>query len=242
MATFFAALDTFLKVHTVLACAIGSVIGFIIGAIPGLGPTVGVALAIPFSLRFDHTIALTLFMGIYSGAEFGGCISSILINVPGTGAAAATTLDGFPMAKQGRAITAISISTTSSAFGGCLAPLILILLLPVMSKIILIFGTPEFFLLSLLGITCIAAVSKGSMLPGLITGAFGLMLCTVGIAPTGMDMRYTFGSVLLFDGFDFLPAIIGVFGVAEMLKLVKSTDSGISQSVALSGSRLKASG
>ena len=237
MATFIASLIEFSQVHIVLSCAIGSVIGFIIGAIPGLGPTVGVALAIPFSLRFNHNVALMLFMGIYSGAEFGGCISSILINVPGTGAAAATVLDGFPMAKKGRAITAISISTTASAFGGILAPLILILMLPIMSKIILIFGTPEFFLLSILGLTCIAAVSKGSMLPGLITGAFGLMLCTIGIAPSGIEQRYTFGSMLLFDGFDFLPAIIGVFGVAEMLKLIRSNDSGISETISLSGSR-----
>jgi putative tricarboxylic transport membrane protein len=237
--TLLSSIQLFFHVNVIISCALGSILGFVIGAIPGIGPAVGVALVIPFSLAFSPEVALTLFMGIYSGAEFGGCVSAILMNVPGTGSAAATVLDGFPMAKQGKAITAISIGTTASAFGGMLSPLVLIALLPFLSKIILLFGTPEFFLLGILGVACIAAVSKETMIKGLICGSFGLMLCTVGIAPVGAQMRYTFGSIYLFDGFGFLPAIIGLFGVAEMLKLIQGKEAGIADVMSLSGSRLE---
>jgi putative tricarboxylic transport membrane protein len=236
---FFPALQALFHIDFLLACGLGSLIGFIIGAIPGIGPAVGIALVIPFSLTFSPGVALTLFMGIYSGAEFGGCVSAILINVPGTGGAAATVMDGFPMAKQGRAITAISISSVASGVGGIIAPIILILLLPFLSRFILLFGTPEFFLLGILGVACIAAVSKETMIKGLISGFFGLMLTTVGISPVDAQQRYTFGSIYLFDGFDFLPAIIGLFGVAEMLKLIKGKEQGIAETIRLTGSRLE---
>lgn len=222
--------------NVMLGCLIGSVIGFVVGAIPGIGATVGIALTIPLMMEVNPTVALTMFMAIYMGGEFGGCVSAILINIPGTGSAAATVLDGYPMSKKGKAITALSVSAVSSFVGGIFSPIILLFLLPFLSQFILLFGTPEFFLLGLLGVTCITAASEKSMLKGLIVGFFGMMLCTVGISPVNAQQRYTFGSVYLFDGFGFLPALIGLFGIAEMMKLVGSRESGISSVASLQGS------
>lgn len=233
------AISNLLQFNVLLAVVIGSFIGFSVGAIPGIGGTVGIALVIPLMMQFNPSIALTMFIAIYMGGEFGGCVSAILLNVPGTGSAAATVMDGFPMSKQGKSITALSISAVSSFVGGITSPIILLLLLPLLSKFILLFGTPEFFLLGMLGVTCITAVSKKSMLKGLIVGFFGLMLCTIGVSPMDAQQRYTFGSIYLFDGFGFLPALIGLFGVAEMLKLAKGQDSGISKIMKLEGSRLE---
>ena len=220
-----------------LSCLLGSIIGFTVGAIPGIGATVGIALMIPLMMRVNPAAALSMFVSIYMGGEFGGCVSAILINVPGTGSAAATVMDGFPMSKKGKAITALSISAFASFIGGIISPIILILVLPFLSRFILIFGTPEFFLLAIIGVTCITAATGKSVLKGLVVGFFGLMLCTVGISPVNAQQRYTFGSIYLFDGFGFLPALIGLFGIAEMLKLLRSQDSGISTMQELKGSR-----
>jgi putative tricarboxylic transport membrane protein len=234
--TLVASWKMFFDVYVILSCAIGSCLGFIVGAIPGIGAAVGVALVIPIAMHFNPGVALTLFMGIYSGSEFGGCVSAILINVPG-GSSAATTMDGFPMAQHGKAVTAVSISTVASAVGGIIGPVLLILALPFLAKFVLLFASPEFFLLGLLGVTCIAAVTKGSVLKGLIAGAFGLMLCSVGLSPTDAQLRFTFDSVYLFDGLGFLPAIIGLFGIGEMIKLIIGKEMGIAETFALLGSR-----
>jgi putative tricarboxylic transport membrane protein len=233
---FLAAVAMFCHLNVFLSCAVGSIFGFIVGVVPAVGPAVGIALAIPFSLNLNPGVALTFYMGIYCGAEFGGCVTSILMNVPGNASAAATVLDGFPMAKKGQAVTAIAISTVASWFGGVMAPIFLLILMPFLSTIVLYFGTPEFFLLSILGICCISVVSKGDTVKGLMFGAFGLMLTTIGISPLSGDLRYTFGSVNLFDGFDFLTALLGVYGVAEMLSLIQDKEEGIAEGLAVSGS------
>lgn len=233
------ALSQMLTAGVLLGCLIGAVIGFVVGAIPGIGATVGIALVIPLMAEVNPEVALSMFMAIYMGGEFGGCVSAILINVPGTGSAAATVMDGYPMSKNGKAVTALSVSAVSSFFGGVFSPVVLLLLLPFLSRFILFFGTPEFFLLGLLGVTCITAASDKSMLKGLIVGFFGLMICSVGISPVNAQQRYTFGIVQLFDGFGFLPALIGLFGVAEMLKLAMNRGNGVSSVASLQGSRLE---
>lgn len=233
------AMSSLLSPLVLLACFLGSLIGFLVGAIPGIGATVGIALMIPIMTKVNPAIAMSMFVSIYMGGEFGGCVSAILINVPGTGSAAATVLDGFPMSKKGKAITALSISAFSSFIGGVLSPIILLFFLPLLSKFILLFGTPEFLLLALIGVTCITVATDKSMLKGLAIGFFGLTICTMGISPVNAQQRYTFGSINLFDGIGFLPVLIGLFGIAEMIKLASSNDSGISTIGKISGSRLE---
>lgn len=213
--------------------------GIVVGAIPGIGPALGVALALPFTVRMETFPALLFLVALYDGGMYGGSISSILINTPGTGSAAATTLEGFPMARQGKAITALSITATASASGGLIGDLIAISASTVMLSFVLLFGTPEFFLLGVLGIIVVSLVSKGAFYKGLISGLFGLTITTIGIAPVAAaDVRFTFGSFELFDGISFLPVLLGLFGVATMAQLSGETKKGVSRMETLGGSRL----
>ena len=206
----------------------GVLIGIVVGALPGLGASLGMAILLPLTLPLDGVDAIILLIGIYSGAMYGGSIAAILINAPGTSAAAATTFDGYPMSRQGKAVTALSLSATASAMAGFLTVATLILLSPVLVEFVLMFGTPERFLIAILGLAMITIVARGSMVKGLIAGFFGLALTTVGSAPMTGDVRYTFGQFALYDGISFIAALIGLFAVAEMLKLANET-GGISK-------------
>jgi putative tricarboxylic transport membrane protein len=199
--------------------AIGLVLGIVLGALPGIGSPVGMALVLPLTLPLDATEAIVLLVAIYSGAMFGGSIAAILINAPGTESAAATTLDGYPMAKNGLAKNALAIATTASALNGFLAALALILLSPVLIEVVLAFGSPEYFLLAILGISLITIVTQGSIVKGLVAGALGFMISTIGTAILTARPRYTFGQFGLYDGIDFVAALIGMFAFAEMMKL-----------------------
>ncbi len=225
--------------YTLLLVLAGVIVGVIVGAIPGVGPPVAIALLIPISYPLGPNYALVLLVSVYSGGMFGGAIASILINAPGTGASAATTIDGYPMARKGQAQTALSIAAFSSALGGIFSGIVLLFGIPYLREFVLMFGTPEFFLLGILGIVLIAVVSKKSMLKGLIGGCFGLMMTTIGIAPMDAQIRYTFDLFALYDGIGFLPAIIGLFAIAEMLKLAGEDALGISKDLTLSGSTLE---
>ncbi|WP_331233112.1 tripartite tricarboxylate transporter permease [Natronorarus salvus] len=206
----------------------GILIGIVVGALPGLGASLGMAILLPLTLPLDGTDAIILLIGIYSGAMYGGSIAAILINAPGTSAAAATTFDGYPMSRQGKAVTALSLSATASALAGFLTVAALILFSPVLVEFVLAFGTPERFLIAILGLAMITIVARGSMVKGLLAGFFGLALTTVGSAPMTGDVRYTFGQFALYDGISFIAALIGLFAVAEMLKLANET-GGISK-------------
>ncbi|WP_331233013.1 tripartite tricarboxylate transporter permease [Natronorarus salvus] len=199
--------------------ALGLVLGIVLGALPGIGSPVGMALVLPLTLPLDATSAIVLLVAIYSGAMFGGSIAAILINAPGTESAAATTLDGYPMAKNGLAKNALAIATTASALNGFLAALALILLSPVLIEVVLAFGSPEYFLLAILGISLITIVTQGSIVKGLVAGALGFMISTIGTAILTARPRYTFGQFGLYDGIDFVAALIGMFAFAEMMKL-----------------------
>jgi len=235
----FIALETIIQIETFLLIVAGTILGIIVGAIPGIGPDIGIAIAIPISFGYPPMQALPLLISIYSGAMFGGSIASILINTPGTGSAAASTLDGYPLAKKGEAITALSISATSSTFGGIFSSILIISFVPYLHKFVLLFGTPEYCLLGFLGIVLISVVASKAFLKGLIVGSFCLMLTSIGMAPMGAEIRYTFGNLALFDGIGFIPAIIGLFSVAEMLKLAGKKGKSISGNLEIKGSRLK---
>lgn len=198
---------------------IGVLLGTIAGAIPGVGSSMGMAIVLPLTLPLEPVNAIVLLVSMYSGAMYGGSIAAILVNVPGTGGAAATTLDGYPMSQQGKAIQALGMSATASAVAGFLTVLTLLLLSPVLIEVVLMFGSPEFFLMAAFGLAMITVVVQGSIVKGLIAGAFGLMLTTIGIAPNSPELRYTFDSLLLYDGIDFIAALIGMFAIAEMIKL-----------------------
>lgn len=217
---------------------LGTVIGIVVGAIPGIGPALGTALALPFTVYMDPLPALLLIIALYDGAMYGGSIPSILMNTPGDGSAAATTLDGYPMAKDGKAITALTVSSTASALGGLIGDMIAIFGSIFMLPFLLLFGTPEYFLLGLFGIVLVSLVSKGAFYKALLSGLLGLGVTVIGIAPGGSaDLRYTFNSLELYDGISFLPILLGLFGVATMASLHAEKSKQISVVENLGGSR-----
>ncbi|PGF13914.1 hypothetical protein CP556_22775 [Natrinema sp. CBA1119] len=198
---------------------LGVVIGIVIGALPGMGASLGMAIALPLTLPLQSVNALILLVGIYSGSMYGGSIAAILINVPGTAGSAATTLDGYPRSRMGEAKNAIAISATSSAIGGTFSLITLLLLMPILIEVVLLFQTPEYFAVAVLGLSLIVVVARGSIVKGILSGAFGVLLATVGIAPMTPTQRYTFGRLQLMDGLDFIAILIGLFAIAEMIKL-----------------------
>lgn len=217
---------------------IGIILGIIAGALPGVGSSMGMAIVLPLTLPLGPINAIVLLVSMYSGAMYGGSIAAILVNVPGTGGAAATTLDGYPMSQKGQAVQALAMSATSSATAGFLTVLTLLVFSPVLIEIVLMFGSPEFFLMAAFGLAMITVVVQGSIVKGLVAGAFGLMLTTIGIAPNSPELRYTFDSLALYDGIDFIAALIGMFAIAEMIKLA-AKKGGISDvAVDMSGSKI----
>ncbi|WP_252912362.1 tripartite tricarboxylate transporter permease [Aliihoeflea aestuarii] len=190
--------------------------GIAFGAVPGLTGIVGVALLIPFTFAFDPIEGMLLLGGVYVGATFGGAISAILFNTPGSPEAACTALDGYPMAQKGQAGKALGFALAASAIGGIVGTLALMFLTPPLAKLALTFGPSEYFALAVLGITAIASIGGGSVLKGLIAGLLGLAVATVGMDPLTGVARYTFGNMLLLTGIGFVPAIIGIFALSEV--------------------------
>lgn len=216
---------------------LGIVIGMVLGAIPGVGGVIGMAIVLPLTLHLTGYEANILLISIYSGAMYGACISSILINVPGSAAAAATTFDGYPMTRNGRAIDALTISATSSALGGALTMISLFFLVPFLSQIVMMFGSPQVFLLAFLGIAMIAVIARrASTIKGIVSGAFGLLIMTIGVAPAVPVPRYTFNQILLFDGLSYVAILIGMFAIGEMIVLAGEGGSIVSSAVDVRGS------
>ncbi|WP_266082773.1 tripartite tricarboxylate transporter permease [Haladaptatus caseinilyticus] len=203
----------------IMLILLGVLIGILGGALPGVGGALTVAIAMPFTLQMQSTSAIIFLMAIYNGVMYGGSISSILFNVPGDSSAAATTLEGYPMTKQGRAIDALTISALSSGLGDLFGAIVIILLMPVMVTLVLMFGTPEYFLVAIFGLSLIIVVSDGSFLKDMMAGGFGALIATVGVAPMSVTERYTFGMLGLYDGVNFVAALIGIFAISEMLRL-----------------------
>lgn len=224
------AAQTIFSWPNVLLIVLGVLIGIIGGALPGVGGALTVAITMPFTLQMNSTSAIILLISIYNGVMYGGSISSILFNVPGDASAAATTLEGYPMTKQGRAIDALTISAVASGIGDFLGALVIILLMPVMVTIVLMFGTPEYFLVAVFGLSLILVVSEGSLLKDAMAGGFGALIGTIGVAPMSATPRYTFGMLGLYNGVSFVAALIGIFAVSEMLRL-----SGLQGSISRGG-------
>ena len=210
---------------------VGVLLGIVIGALPGLGPSLGMAIMLPLTVPLEPVTAVILLVSVYSGAMYGGAIAAILINAPGTAAAAATTFEGYPMSRKGEALKALSISATASATAGFFTIVTLILLSPVLVEIVLAVRSPQYFLIALLGLAMITVIARGSMIKGLTAGMFGLMITTVGTSTASPTPRYAFESVFeftLYDGIAFVAVLIGLFAIAEMFKLA-GEEGGISQ-------------
>jgi putative tricarboxylic transport membrane protein len=196
---------------------LGCVLGTLIGVLPGLGPAAGTAILIPLTFRLDPTGGLIMLSAIYYGAMYGGTITSVLINVPGESASIVTCFDGYQMAKQGRGGTALGIAAIGSFIGGMASTIALVVVAPPLARIALSFGPPEFFALTLVGLGLVTSLAGRSLLAGLAMAVLGLLIAMVGIDPVRGAPRFTFGIASLYDGVGFIPVVMGLFGVAEIL-------------------------
>lgn len=215
---------TALTPYTLMLAVIGCFIGTIIGALPGLGPSNGVALLIPisFSMGLDAMAALVLLTSVYYGAMYGGRISSILLGIPGDEPAMMTVLDGYPMAKQGRAGDALVISGVASFVGAFAATIGLMLLAPMLSRVAYQFGPAEYFALYLLAFCTLGGVGSNNQAKSALAALIGLGIAMIGLDQTTGMPRFTFGEMHLMDGVDFLVAIVGLFAVAEVFVFIES--------------------
>jgi putative tricarboxylic transport membrane protein len=218
----------------------GLLLGIVLGAIPGLGAVLGMTIVLPLTIALDGTGAAVLLISIYSGALYGASIASILVNVPGTAAAAATTFDGYSMTEQGRSLEALEVSATASALGGGLTMLLLFVLIPYLQPIVLAFGAPEIFVLALFGIVMIGVIaSQGSFFKGITSGMFGVLIMTIGVAQTKPFPRYTFGIIEFYNGLNFVAILIGMFALGEMLRISDLPGSVVKQGREISGERFE---
>ncbi len=212
-----AALAEVLQIHNIFASMMGVFFGLFVGATPGLTISLGMVLLLPLTFTLSPVTAFCLLLGLYSSGFTGGSISAILLNIPGTPSAAATAIDGHAMAKNGRAGEAIGVAVTASFFGGMFSLFCLVLIAPTIAKVALNFGAPELFALVLLGLTLICSFGQKSIVKGLISGVIGLIFMTVGLDPMLGTPRFTFGYVELQGGVSFLPALIGLFAIPQII-------------------------
>ena len=210
-----------------LAAFLGTFAGIIFGALPGFTPSMGIAVLIPFTYAMDTTSGLILLAAVYCGAFYGGSISAILVNTPGTPAAAATAIDGFKMTQQGRAKEALHEAVIASFWGGIISCLALLFLSPIIAQFSLKFGAAEKFMLAIFGLTIIATLSTGSVLKGLMGGVFGLTLALIGTDPIVGLPRFTFKIPELLTGVSLVPALIGLYSVPQIITMVSSNKKSI---------------
>lgn len=211
-----------MSVQYLLYAFIGCVLGTLIGVLPGLGPAAGTAILIPLTFKLDATGAIIMLAAIYYGAMYGGTITSVLINVPGEAASVVTCLDGYQMARQGRAGAALGIAAIGSFVGGVFAALALAMVAPPLARFALSFGPPEFFALMFLGMCLVTGLAGQSLVAGLLMTILGLLISLVGIDPVRGAPRFTFDIPELYDGLGFVPVVMGLFGVAEILLVIET--------------------
>jgi putative tricarboxylic transport membrane protein len=205
----------------ILFCFLGVLMGTLVGVLPGLGPTAAIALLLPNTFHVTPVTAIIMLAGIYYGAMYGGSTTSILVNIPGEAASVITCLDGYQMALKGRAGPALGIAAFGSFIAGTISVLGLMLVAPPLAKFALAFGPPEYFSLMLMGIVVLIYLASGSILKALMMAVFGLLLGTIGMDAISGTQRLTFGVLELADGIGLIPAIMGLFGVAEVISNVE---------------------
>jgi putative tricarboxylic transport membrane protein len=217
------ALVALCTIENFLWANLGALLGIIIGCIPGLTVTLGIILFLPLTYQMDAVTSIVMMLSLYTGGMYGGSISAILINTPGTNSALATTLDGYPLARSGKARKALMCSLMSSVCGGLLAAFVLLLAAPQVAKIALKFGAPEYFMLALFGMSVIAGVSGKSMLKGIISAMFGVFIASLGLDSFTGIFRFSFDSNFFMGGVPLLPALIGTIALQQIIVKVVET-------------------
>jgi len=231
--------DTFFQLlhpQIILIIFCGVSAGLFVGAMPGLTATMALAVLLPFTFTMPPLQGLVALGAVYMGAIYGGSFAAILVNTPGTPSSIATAFEGYPMAKNGRGIEAIYVATISSAIGGIAGVLFLLLLSPPLARLSIKFGPAEFFWVAMLGLTLIASLSEGSILKGLLGGALGMLLGTIGVAPIGGETRFTFGVPVLQGGVEMIVALIGLFVLPELYNMATQGKAALQQ-VSISSDR-----
>lgn len=209
------AISNVFSLSVLLTIVLGTAIGISIGALPGLTATMGVALMLPVTFGMEPVSGILLLIGVYFGSIYGGSISAILINTPGTPSAAATAIPGYKLTKKGYAYKALTTATLASGSAGILSVFLLIFVAPQLSKFALNFSAQETFALTVFGLAVITSVAGDSMIKGLIAASIGLLVGTIGTDPVTGFSRYTFGNYNLTSGVDFIPIMIGLFAASQ---------------------------
>jgi putative tricarboxylic transport membrane protein len=206
-----------LSFQNLFYCFIGVFLGTVVGVLPGLGPSATIALLLSLTYRMDMTAAVIMLAGIYYGAMYGGSITSILVNIPGEAASVVTCIDGHEMAKRGRGGQALGISAFGSFIAGTFGVVGIMFLAPALSELAMIFGSPEYVMLMVMGMSLVTYLSGGSKIKALMMGALGLILGCIGMDPMSGHFRFSFGIVTLTNGLDIPILAMGLFGIAEIL-------------------------
>lgn len=210
------------SLDNVVAMVLGTVAGILVGALPGITAAMSIAILLPFTFTMDPIVALGMIAGIYIGAMYGGAIPAILLRIPGTPAAVATTFDGYPLAQAGKAGLALQVSSYSSAIGGMASAVALIFLAPPLSRVALSFGPPEMFWVGVFGLASIALLLGDNRAKGLLSAAVGLLLALVGIDKVSGHERFVFGRIELVSGLDIAVVLIGLFALPPALQMAEA--------------------
>ena len=218
---YLAALSNIFQPLNFLLMTFGTLMGVIIGALPGLSGSMGIILLLPLTYTLEKSAALVMLCGIFCGSMFGGSVSAILLRTPGTPSATATLLDGYPLAQQGQAGKAIGVAAFGSFIGGIISTVCLMFIAPQLAKVALSFHSADYFALALFGLTIMGVSANGNIIKGLMSGAFCLLISTVGTDPLVGSTRFTFGSTKLMIGFPQLAVLIGVFALSEVFTQVQ---------------------
>jgi len=206
-----------LQPTNLLYCLIGALVGMLIGVLPGLGPAATIAILLPITYGIDPVAAIIMLAGIFYGAQYGGTITSVLLRLPGEASSVVTVFDGYQLARQGRAGTALGVAAIGSFIGGTVSVIGLTLVAPFVSDVALSFGPPEYAMLALLGILLVSTIGTGGAVKCIVAAAVGLLLATVGRDTFTGTARFTFDNLALADGLDFVPIAMGLFGLGEIL-------------------------
>jgi putative tricarboxylic transport membrane protein len=214
---------TALQPENLIYCFLGTLFGTLIGVLPGLGPVATISILLPITFKMSPIAAIIMLAGIYYGAQYGGSTTSILLNIPGEATSVITCLDGYQMARKGRAGPALGIAAIGSFIAGTLSLVGLTILAEPFASVALKFGPPEYFALMMLSLVILTYLAHGSMLKGIIMALIGLILSYIGTDVVTGTLRFTFGMVVLYDGLDLVPLVMGLFGIAEVLSNIEQT-------------------
>lgn len=233
--------DSFLTIiepTNIMLVVLGLLVGIFLGALPGIGSSMAIVLALPFTYFLDVLPAIAFLSTIYVGSAYGGSITAILFNTPGTPEAVATTFDGHPMSQQGKSKKALGLAISSSAFGGIFAVILMFSLASILSEVAFKIHASEYFALAILGMTVISALGTSNMVKAIISGLIGIFISTIGLDPLTATDRFTFNTLELMNGIDYIPIMIGAFALGEVFSQVTNnkpqnlnTSSKLSQGV-----------